>query len=111
MSGTRVTLDLPDGPSVYIEHLRSCRCANAPTSHCEAARAIARQIEAQTKPPRIPEPGLWGVVSEGEPGKFEGTRYVRDDADPTFPWAVVAGFNRVAWHEIDQPVLIREGLS
>lgn len=29
---------------------------------CEGLTAIADQIEAQTRPPRIGEPGLWGVV-------------------------------------------------
>jgi hypothetical protein len=77
---------------------------------CDRVR-VARQIRKQTKPPRIPEPGLWGVVSEGEPGAFEGIRYVRDDAVLEFPWAMIGKGNRVAWHEIDKPVLVREGVQ
>ena len=68
---------------------------------------IAAQIEAQTKPARIPEPGLWGVV-EASRNTTNGKRneYVRgrngwydDDCIP------------LAWDYLIDPVLVRAGVE
>jgi hypothetical protein len=69
---------------------------------------IADQIEAQTKPPRIPEPGLWGVVEAGQLGTNEGarsewTRFRHGWADEiTGP---------IRWDQLVGPTLIREGVE
>lgn len=64
------------------------------------------QIAAQTKPPRIPEPGLWGVVES----------HIKDDVARRWVnygegiWRNGYG-NHVTWDELIDPELIREGLS
>lgn len=65
----------------------------------------ADQIEAQTKPPRIPEPGLWGVV-DTQATTSQGQNWVRRPAG----WHCPAhGF--VRWDDLIDPVLIRDGVS
>jgi hypothetical protein len=69
---------------------------------------IADQIEAQTRPPRIEEPGLWGVV-EARPG----------ESMPCCPHEWVRRGDRwhcpvhgyASWDVLVDPVLIRAGLS
>ena len=64
---------------------------------------LADQIEAQTKPPRIPEPGLWGVVSDSS-GNFwvcnEPGRFTRTHDGVNWPWV-----------DIDSPTLVRPGIE
>ena len=69
--------------------------------------AFADQIEAQTKPPRIPEPGLWGVV------KSRGDRYVRHTTDlGQYQWSRVGGDGlAIKWDELIDPILVREGVT
>lgn len=71
-----------------------------------AARLLADQIEAQTKPPRIPEPGNYGVVEAGIAGGEGRYRYVRDGSH----WYTLRGAQRW-WHELIDPVLVREGIE
>jgi hypothetical protein len=63
---------------------------------------LADQIEAQTKPPRIPEPGLWGVVEDG------GEQWVRGLEG----WvrATSQGMH-MNWYDLIDPVLVREGVA
>jgi len=71
---------------------------------------VADQIEAQTKPARIPEPGLWGVVVASS--FYESTRlpYLHEDISPgAAVWSSVNG--RIAWDDLIDPTEIREGLS
>jgi hypothetical protein len=63
--------------------------------------AHADQIEAQTKPSRIPEPGLWGVVNA------RGGEYVNVGAG----WLAVSSGVVHTWDYLIDPVLVREGLS
>jgi hypothetical protein len=74
---------------------------------------IADQIEAQTKPARIPEPGLWGVVEAAASSSMdnggtggERVRWVR------YPegWCGVVYCER-PWDDLIDPAEIREGLS
>jgi len=71
---------------------------------------VADQIEAQTKPARIPEPGLWGVV-EASSVTYSGRRnYVRDTSlDPGSNWRASTG--KCPWANLIDPTLIREGVT
>lgn len=71
--------------------------------------SVADQIEAQTKPPRIPEPGLWGVVEAVLRGDEKRARlhYVRTDFRT---WTCVGGARR-SWSELIDPVLVRDGIE
>ena len=99
-----------ESPEVVIRHLRG-ECGTP--KNCPWLHAIADQIEAQTKPPRIPEPGLWGVVEAEAKGVNGNTvtarkRWVRDEQG----WIEVAGNG---WRVSDfkylvDPVLVREGV-
>ena len=72
---------------------------------------LADQIEAQTKPPRIPEPGKYGVVRASGQGLDnvewvnEGKWWVSLDEGISQPrrWA--------EWRELEDPTLIREGVA
>lgn len=52
---------------------------------------LARQIEAQTKPPRVPEPGLWGVVEASINGQRFRQFYLRDNLKVNAGGGWVAG--------------------
>jgi hypothetical protein len=87
--------------------------ANAARHVCEwdVVDIIADQIEAQTRPPRIPEPGLWGVVEAG--GGFDDTRthWIHIPARPDeLHWASLPG-QVFEWNRLIDPVLIRDGIS
>jgi hypothetical protein len=73
---------------------------------------LARQIEAQTKPPRIPEPGLWGVVEatwsgNGETG-IPRAEWVRVKGNR---WASSISNIHAAWSDLIDPVEIRKGVA
>ena len=71
--------------------------------------------QAQTKPRRISEPGLWGVVeatridpmSTGE--TCEG-KWFRTESK-ILPWTHESGSFTADWDDLIDPTLIREGLS
>ena len=70
--------------------------------------ATAHQIEAQTKPARIEEPGLWGVV---EANVLRGPR-VKWLHAPAGWQSIEPVATRVGeWDDLIDPVLIREGLT
>jgi hypothetical protein len=65
---------------------------------------IGDQILDQTKPPRIPEPGLYGVVE------------ARRNRNPRDTWLRTRhgwsnGYFVRNWADIDDPTLIREGIN
>ena len=78
----------------------------------EACKKLADQIEAKYAPPRIPEPGPWGVVEASTadnskrrdfgrvPDEVEGKQWTSSFDDGWYDWPDLVG-----------PVLIREGLS
>jgi len=71
---------------------------------------IADQIEAQCKPARISEPGLWGVVEASVPFNGRRTHYLHDDTKPgAGVWTSHSG--RVAWDSLIDPTLVREGVT
>jgi hypothetical protein len=69
---------------------------------------LADQIEAQTKAPRIPEPGLWGVVRDDL-----GYEWVRVGADHSsqWEWLRTDEGNRADFQTIRYPVLVRDGME
>jgi hypothetical protein len=91
------------------------RASISPTPIGKDMRWLADQIEAQTKPSRIPEPGLWGVVRaarrevDGSATTAHGiwirTKHV------TCPWTHDSGNRTANWNDLIDPVLIREGVE
>jgi hypothetical protein len=73
-----------------------------------ALRRIADQIEAQTRPARIPEPGLWGVVRAREANAIGDADWVHV---PTGAWASLGGSRLATWDALIDPVLVREGVA
>lgn len=71
---------------------------------------IADQIEAQTKPPRIPEPGVWGVVEAKTGPRGERTLLVRSAKASGADWTDVNDSQNWAWGDLYDPVLVREGV-
>jgi hypothetical protein len=72
-------------------------------------RAVADQIEAQTKPPRIPEPGLWAVVeahTKENPDRLKWVCLGKDHFRPNDS----DEYDR-PWDNLIDPVLIREGVE
>ena len=75
-------------------------------------RWLADQISEQSKPPRIPEPGLWGVVEAGWDSRGEAglprAEWMRVQGNL---WhSTIAGVS-VAWSDLVDPVLIRDGIE
>lgn len=76
------------------------------------ALLIADQIEAQTNPKRIPEPGLWGVVVADWDSRS-------DRGIPRAEWIHVMGGQwqsaisavRAPWVDLIDPVLVRKGVD
>lgn len=80
------------------------------TSEHQMLERLLAQIKAQAQPPRIPEPGLWGVVEAVSNVLPDGRcEYVRRDIeDPS--WEDGSG-DYFSWDDLIDPTLIREGLS
>ena len=102
-----VVLDLDEQPfpkSGLEEFLRNLRYGTI------AKDWLADQIEAQTKPPRIPEPGLWGVV-EAKYGDTPVRTFVRERDG----WSSLTNPGRAGvmcdWDRLVDPVLIRDGIE
>lgn len=84
-------------------------------SNWPAAVRMAAALDDATQPPRIPEPGLWGVVeatrsdpmSTGETceGKWFRT------ASMVCPWTHESGAFTADWDDLIDPALIREGVE
>ena len=67
---------------------------------------IPDQIEAQTKPARIPEPGLWGVVEAKVAAVYGPCNWVKDE----YGWVSHSGVT-VKWDLLIDPILIRAGVD
>lgn len=78
-------------------------------------RWIADQVEAQVRPPRIPEPGLWGVVEAIDGGEHQPRiprMYIRDAvADEDAHWTAIGHGVRIEWDDLIDPTLIRPGIE
>jgi hypothetical protein len=80
----------------------------SPSPRGKLANLIADQIEQQKKPPRIPEPGLWGVVEAGVKEHDQRLRWVRlgDNYRPDDR----GEYDRL-WCDLIDPTLIRPGIE
>lgn len=104
-----IVLDLSEAPyghdvKNWVHNLRS-------KGGTIARNWVADQIEAQIKPPRIPEPGLWGVVeadwkSPGITG-IPRAEWVRVKGNR---WRSAISAVEVPWSELVNPELIRPGV-
>lgn len=81
-----------------------------------AAAVVLTAIADQIEPPRIPEPGLWGVVeARSSHNQILPSRYVRryDRGNAGFDWVTVHSVEvsrSLRWDDLIDPVLVREGL-
>lgn len=75
-------------------------------------QGLRDEILRQTKPPRIPEPGLWGVVEAAVP-ESGGSRwpFVHDTDQGSSEWTCVNDGDHYDWDALVDPVLIREGVE
>lgn len=100
-----IVLDLKDFDAGYvIEVLRH--------PHHLWANRVADQIEAQTKPARIPEPA-WGAIVEAHSLGAKGDRlhWVKGSAGWTNLDATGEYLNWISWDCLIDPTLIREGIE
>ncbi len=90
--------------AVLVQHLRE--------SGTFDLADLAAQIEAQTKPARIPEPGLWGVVEAAIRGGGQiRFTFIKATSDLPNRWVDVDDGAGCDWDDLIDPTLIREGLS
>jgi hypothetical protein len=108
-----VVLDLTDSELGFCQdHLRAPMLTAHSGVTLYLLDKIAEQIEQQTKPPRIPEPGLWGVVEAPD-----GAQYVRIDTAPeNHSWQLLGEPSAVDeryvhWSDIADPTLVRPGIE
>lgn len=109
-------LDLSDPKrAAYVLRQTASRAAGHMSP--DLVKAIADQIEDQTKPLRIPEPGLYAVVEAGSfRHNIERTSWFHDGKglDLAFGagWDWVDGRgNRAIWSALIAPELIRPGIE
>jgi hypothetical protein len=69
---------------------------------------IAEQIEEQTKPPRIPEPGLFGVVEASSGIDTPRTKFMRSSETV---WRRVSTGAAYRWADLVDPTLVRPGIE
>jgi hypothetical protein len=103
-----VVLDLAD-PVRTVEALR---LAASQATNCRLdVRGIADQIEAQVKPPRIPEPG-WGekVIAHVKGFETMRQRWVATKNGRTQEWHSETG-HKYHWSDLVDPVLVRDGVE
>jgi hypothetical protein len=119
-----VVLDLGYHPDQYVHALRWVEHQSgqgypfipSPANERNDACWIADQIEAQTRPPRIPEPnGLGAVVANANGHKFVRVADVADGWAHGRQWQRIGGeINAVrnfGWPEINAVKVLSEGLS
>lgn len=107
----QIVLNFHDGydVSTTLTHLRD-GCSYG----CSVIRSLAYQIEEQSKPPRIPEPGLWGVVEAGHKHLEDGRRskFVRVATEGRFQWVErEAEADWCIWADLIDPVRVRPGIE
>ena len=107
-----IVLDLDDWHPVAIAAWLSWvrDAANRNRNDSGMTRDIASQIEAQTKPARIEEPGLWGVVEASAYTDNVRRNWTRIGVSGGLRW-ITLGWPIQAWDVLTDPILIREGLT
>ena len=111
-----VVLDLKAARPGGVEHGEVVRAAveSLRKSPYLSDTRLAEQIEEQTKPPRIPEPGLWAVVGAATSPAHNGSvrRFVRHSDLGGKDWVEVGGSNAYRWDLLVDPVtLVRDGIE
>ena len=105
-----IVLDLADYDAGYvIEVLRH--------PHHLWANRVADQIEAQTKPARIPEPEPGEHVTAcarptpDQPEEFLRLRWSKTRDEEGWHWVALATGHVYEWHNLIDPTLVREGVE
>jgi hypothetical protein len=102
----------PECPGLVAEWI--AKKARGDRDCTSAALMVAQEIEEQTappKPPRIPEPGLWGVVSAHVNGKH-GPQATYKWAHAPWGWEAIGSTQATRkWEDLIDPVLVREGVE
>jgi len=109
-----IVLDLGDPAlGITIAALRIATKDRGLELHTLALQNITDQIEAQTKPARIPEPGLWGVVEAALIGTSGAQRFTFINGSPTtaYGWLCNDSGQGHRWDRLIDPTLIREGVA
>ena len=104
-----VVLDLDENDARHLVSYLEITVERHPDQLGTVGRAVytnvAAQVAQQTKPARIPEPGLWGVV---QADRRRYIRYSTDDCGEV--WSSLLG-QTVTWDSLIDPTLIREGVT
>lgn len=91
-----------------VQCIQFVKKAHAGTDHGDLVSLIADQIEAQTKPQRIPEPGEGGVVEASCVHNDHRLRWVRVREN----WHAIPGVSSPDdWDSLIDPTLIRDGVN
>jgi len=111
-----IVLDLVSSQVDYLRHaLNRWIEWSSLTDEKRTLAGLLGQIEAQTRPTRIPEPGVWGVVEAGIPSHTLRRKFVRLDSPTRSVWVWIdadgSSSARFIWDSLIDPTLIREGLS
>jgi hypothetical protein len=104
-----IVLDLTEDDARHLVSYLEITVERHPDQLGTVGRAVytnvAAQVAQQTKPARIPEPGLWGVV---QADRRRYIRYSTDDCGEV--WSSLLG-QTVTWDSLIDPTLIREGVT
>ena len=110
-----IVLDLDENDARHLVSYLEITVERHPDQLGTVGRAVytnvAAQIEAQTKPARIPEPGLWGVVEAHVSGTHIRQTFIKVLEDASINWVDIEDACGVDWLDLIDPTLIREGLS
>jgi hypothetical protein len=72
---------------------------------------LGETIKAQTKPPRIPEPGLWGVVEAHTVGNADRRQFGRIPESDDQHWIESDAMGWFLWDDLVDPALVRDGIE
>jgi len=93
----------PDQDETVAQYV--VRTLRGPAHGSATRNAIADQIEAQTKPPRIPEPGKYGIVKASLSGDYRS-----DWVNEGKHWVGLDHTIVAKWDDLVDPALVREGV-
>ena len=107
---TTITLDLND-PQRVLADLHAAIDATGNGNVSQRLRQLHDAIDRQLPKPRIPEPGLWGVVESGADG-MGGQRghFIRTKSCNDAEWYCTKTRVYYRWSELIDPALVREGI-
>ena len=98
--------------AALVRMMRLIANAEGHTYRADVLRELADQIEAQTKPPRIPEPGWSGVVEAHTAQNSDRLRWQRDSGTHSAHWVCedTLEYDRT-WDVLIDPILVRPGIE